>query len=303
MASQRLAFCALRGWAADNHSDALAAYSVTVDLLDERWPRPVPGAARDFFEANFTPVLIGDPPAILTGYYEPEIPGALAPDEMFRHPLHMPPADLGDVPWYSRAEIAAGNLLRGRELIWLSSALEVFLAQVQGSVCVRLTDGTSRRFGFAKGNGHPYRSIGAELVRRGEISEDAMSIPAIREWCAAHPDDVADLLNHNPSYVFFRQIESEAGGPIGAMGCPVTRGRSLAVDPDCIPLGAPVWVEAAGVRTLTVAQDTGSAIRGPQRGDLFCGSGAEAGARAGTMRLAGRLVTLLPHAVAERLAS
>lgn len=301
MAARRLAFSALDGWAEDHHAAALAAYRVTVDLLDGRWPRPASGSAREFLEARFVPVLIGEPPALLTGYYEPEVPGALVPGGPFCHPLHARPDLPPDEPWYSRAEIVAGDLLRGRELVWLSSAVEVFLAQVQGSVRVRLPDGRSRRFGFAGRNGHPYRSIGAELIRRREVPEDAMSAGAIRDWCAAHPERVVELLNHNPSYVFFRQTD-ESGGPPGTMGRPVTPGRSLAVDPDCIPLGAPVWVEAAGIRTLTVAQDIGSAIRGPQRGDLFCGTGAEAGARAGTMRLAGRLVMLLPHAIAEEVA-
>ncbi|MFN6951746.1 MAG: murein transglycosylase A [Albidovulum sp.] len=302
MKACRLAFDALSGWTADDHAAALGAYAATSDLLDEDWPRAGGTSARAFFERNFTPVLLGDPPALLTGYYEPEVEGVLSPIGDFRHPLHAMPDDIGDAPWFVRSEILGSDLLAGKELVWLSSAIEAFLAQVQGSVRVRLPDGSVRRFGFAGRNGHPYRSIGAELVRRGEISESAMSAEAIRAWCATHPESVAELLNHNPSYVFFRPLDlSEDSGPPGATGRPVTPGRSLAVDPEHIPLGAPVWVEADGIRSLMIAQDTGSAIRGPQRGDIFCGSGEAAGRRAGSMRLRGRMVVLLPHARAARL--
>jgi membrane-bound lytic murein transglycosylase A len=303
VAPRRLAFDALPGWAADDHAAAFAAYAATVDLLDDDWPRAGATAPREFFEGNFTPVLIGDPPALLTGYYEPEVPGALGRTDDFRHPIHARPEGIGDGPWFSRAEIVAADRLAGLELVWLSSAVEAFLAQVQGSVRVRLADGTVRRFGFAGKNGYPYRSVGAELVRSGEVAESAISAQAIRAWCAGHPEAVADLLNHNASYVFFRSLDlPEAHGPLGAMGRSVTALRSLAVDPDHIPLGAPVWVDAEGIRALVIAQDTGSAIRGPQRGDIFCGSGDAAGQRAGALRLGGRLVTLLPHALAGRIA-
>ncbi len=307
MAARRLAFSGLPGWEADDHERALAAYASTASLLGPEWPRPTGTAARQFFEKRFVPVLIGEPPALLTGYYEPEVVGSLFPDSAFCHPLHASPADLpanpSARPWASRAEIVAGNLLAGRELVWLDSAVEAFLAQVQGSVRVRLPDGGARRFGFAGKNGHPYRSIGAELIRRGEIAEADMSAGAIRAWCADHPAAVDALLGHNPSYVFFRPLDlPEAVGPIGALGRPLTAGRSLAADPAHLPLGAPVWVETGATSVLMVAQDSGSAITGAQRGDIFCGSGVEAGERAGAMRLSGRLVTLLPPALAEGIA-
>lgn len=303
MTALRLAFTALSGWAADDHAAACAAYEATADLLGEGWPRRRSAAARDFFENGFTPVLIGDPPGLLTGYYEPEVMGTCARSGEFRHPLYAMPGGLGDGPWFTRAEIAASDRLAGHEIVWLSSAIEAFLAQVQGSARVRLPDGSLRRLGYAGKNGHPYRSIGAELVRRGEIAQAEISAAAIRRWCAEHPDAVADLLNHNPSFVFFRDLDlPEDSGPIGAMGRPLTAGRSLAVDPEHIPLGAPVWVEAGGTGTLMIAQDTGGAIRGPQRGDVFCGSGDSAGRRAGEMRLEARLVVLLPHAQAASVA-
>lgn len=300
MAGRRLAYRALPGWAADDHAAAFSAYEVSVGSLPPEWPRPDGTAPRTFFESRFTPVRIGSGPALVTGYYEPEVTGAPECGDGFRHPLHALP--LGGCR-FSRAEIVAGDLLAGRELVWLDSAVEAFLAQVQGSVRVRLSDGTLLRFGFAGKNGHPYRSIGAELIRRGEVAAEGMSAAAIRDWCARHPGAVTDLLNHNPSYVFFRLLDLPAQtGPLGAMGLPLAPGRSVAVDPAHVPLGAPVWLEAGAMRVLAVAQDTGSAITGPGRADLFCGSGREAGEQAGAMRLSGRLVALFPRAVADRIA-
>lgn len=302
--ARRLAFSRLAGWVVDDHAAALATYAVTADLLGPDWPRPASGDARAFFEDRFCPVEIGAPPALLTGYFEPEIAGAEAANDRFRHPLYAAPPDLpAGRLWHSRVEIEAGNLLAGLELVWLESPVEAFFAQVQGSVRVRLPEGSVRRFGFAGRNGHDYRSIGAELIRRGEVTEAEMSAGAIRDWCVRHPDKVADLLRHNPSFVFFRSLDlPEGSGPPGCMGRPVTARRTIAIDPDHIPLGAPVWVEAGASATLMIAQDTGSAIKGAQRGDIFCGSGPVAGELAGNMRISGRLVTLFPHALAARIA-
>lgn len=297
---------AIPGWAAEDHAAALRCYAATADLLPPAWPRP--GAAdhddpRGFFERRFRadPAPPGHP-GLFTGYYEPELEGALVPDARFRHPLHAPPPDLGAAPWHDRAAIEEGGLLAGCELVWLDSAVEAFLAQVQGSARVRLREGGVLRLGFAARNGHPYRSIGAELIRRGAVPAAGMSAQAIRDWCAAHPGEVAALLRHNPSYVFFRRLDLPPGsGPLGAMGRPVTALRSLAVDPAQVPLGAPVWVDLAGTEPfsrLMVAQDTGSAIRGAQRGDIFFGSGAAAGAAAGRLAAPGRLVALRPRGAA-----
>ncbi|WP_343080442.1 murein transglycosylase A [Ostreiculturibacter nitratireducens] len=298
----RVSPASLPGWEADDHGAALSAYSETADLLPAGWPRPERGDwadPRGFFERHFHAVTLGEPPAFFTGYYEPEFEGRAEATEEFAYPLHSVPDGLvpGE-PWHDRAEIETRSLLAGRELIWLSSPVEAFFVQVQGSVRVRLPGGRVRRFGHAAKNGHPYRSIGEELIRRGEIAEAEMSAQVIRGWCAAHPGEVAGLLRHNPSFVFFRLLDlPEDKGPLGAMGRSVTAGRTLAVDPAHHPLGAPVWVAVDGpeqLRRLTVAQDTGSAIKGPQRGDLFCGSGPEAGRIAGAMRRAGRMVTFLP---------
>jgi membrane-bound lytic murein transglycosylase A len=168
---------ALPGWREDDHAAALAAYRRTLHLLGPDWPDPPrPSAdARGFFEAEF--VVAADPaPCHFTGYYEPELTGRTRPDARYRHPLHAMPDDLpARGPWYTRRQIVEGDLLAGRELVWLESAIEAFLAQVQGSVRVRLEDGRLLRLGYAGKNGHAYRSIGLELVRRGEIPADAIS--------------------------------------------------------------------------------------------------------------------------------
>ena len=276
------------GWAAEDHAAAYAVWHLTAPDT-----APVPDARR-FFETAFD----AEPrPCHCTGYYEPELSGHLTPDARFRHPLYALPPDLPpDRPWFSRAEIAEGDLLAGRELVWLDSAIEGFLAQVQGSVRVRVDNGTVLRFGYAGKNGHPYRSIGQELIRRGEVDQNAMSAEAIRDWCAAHPDRVADLLATNPSFVFFRPIDlPETLGPIGASGVPLTPLRSLAADPDHIAPGTPVWVECGSQQALFIAQDTGSAIKGPGRIDLFCGSGAAAGRMASGLNAQGTIHVLYPR--------
>lgn len=160
-------------------------------------------------------------------------------------------------------------------------------------------EGGSLRVGYGGKNGHPYRSVGKELVRRGIFKAHQVSAQTIRRWVRQNPASGLELLWHNPSYVFFREITRLAPdkGPLGAMNRSVTEGRSLAVDPDFVPLGAPVWLEKDGkspIRRLMVAQDTGSAIKGPQRGDIYFGSGSEAGQLAGRIRDPGRMIVLLP---------
>ncbi len=286
----------LTGWDADDHKAALAAFLVTSELLPPDWPRPAPSEnARSFFERAFWAHPVPED-ALLTGYYEPELEGSATATPRFAHPLYAPPADYaaGQI-WYDRTAIETANHLAGSELVWLDSALEAFLAQVQGSVRVRLTDGRVLRFGFAGKNGHPYSSIGRELIRRGALSESNASVAAIRDWAARNPGLVPGLLRVNRSFVFFRALDLPAGsGPLGTMQRPVTELRSLAVDPDHIPLGAPVWVEWQGQARMMVAQDTGSAIKGPARGDIFFGTGPAAGDRAGALKAIGRLTVLLP---------
>jgi len=163
---------------------------------------------------------------------------------------------------------------------------------------------TAARVGFAAKNGHPYRAIGKVLVDRGEMKLADVSAQSLKAWLRAHPDQAEDLMNENASYVFFTErtdISADAG-PIGAMGASVSAGRSIAVDPAYHPLGAPIWVETDGTAgALMIAQDIGGAIKGPQRADLFLGSGAAAGELAGSYRRSGRMITLLPNAAAARL--
>jgi membrane-bound lytic murein transglycosylase A len=309
--AQVLDFESLDGWRDDDHAAALQSFLATCDLIDAPDWQPIcrlaadipadDASARAFFELVFKPVVIGDPPALFTGYFEPELTGSPVRTPRFAWPIYRKPPELteGQV-WRSRAEIE-GGLLRGRglEIAWLDDPVDVFFLQVQGSGRIRMTDGGVIRVGYAAKNGHPYRSIGHELVRRGIYTADQVSAPVIAAWVRRNPAAGQDLMNHNPSYVFFRKVQDLAAdkGPIGAMGRSITTLRSVAIDPAFTPLGAPVWIEkdgAAPLRRLMVAQDTGGAIKGPQRADIFYGTGAQAGEDAGTVKDGGRLVLLLP---------
>lgn len=287
----------LPGWAEEDHGAAWAAFTLTADLIGLSGADMTGLSPRARFETLFEPVEIVPPgQAHFTAYYEPELQASRHRCARFPVPLHGPPADWqqGQL-WHSRAEIWRDDLLRGCEIAFVETAIEAFLAQVQGSVRLRLDDGSTLRLGFAGKNGHPYRSIGAELIGHKIVSDPAKMTPAvIRRWCAENPAQVAGLLALNPSYVFFRVLDlPETTGPLGATGRPVTAGRSLAVDPEVIPLGTPVWIDCPGLGTrLLVAQDIGSAIKGPGRGDIFLGSGPEAGARAGAVNARGRMVML-----------
>jgi membrane-bound lytic murein transglycosylase A len=210
------------------------------------------------------------------------------------------------VPYYSRAEIDGGTApLTGKEIVWVDDPVEAFFLQIQGSGRVRLENGHVLRLGYADQNGHPYQSIGRYLIERGELQPGEASMQAIQAWAAARPERLGELLNQNPSYVFFREISTldASAGPIGALGVPLTPQRSIAADPRYVPLGAPVFLATtwpnsdAPLARLLIAQDTGGAIRGPVRADFFWGFGAEAGALAGRMRQQGRMWVLLPKDV------
>ena len=307
----------LYGWQADDHEAARDVFKATCgDLTDDDWPvvcsfAKKEGSARRFFESFFRPVLITDgSDPLFTGYYEPEIPGALSRSDDFAVPIHRPPRELnsGDI-WLTREEIETSGVLkdRGLEIAWLADPTDKFFLQIQGSGRIRLPDGDLLRVGFAGKNGHPYRSVGNELVRRGEFQQHEVSAQVIKGWINRNPVAGQELLWHNPSYVFFREVSrvSPDLGPLGAMNRSITAGRTLAVDPDFVPLGAPVWLETEGPRAfrrLMVAQDTGSAIKGAQRADIFFGTGDEAGRIAGKTRDRGRLIVLLPIESALALA-
>ena len=308
--AQVLDFEALDGWADDNHAVAFSVFVQTCDLLDAPEWRPVcdfardtdPKAARSFFEVFFRPVLIGDPPALFTAYYEPELLGSPVRTPRFAYPLYRKPPELTtDGTWYSRAEIDGAGRLQGRglELAWLEDPVQVYFLQIQGSGRIRMPDGHVMRVGYAGKNNQPYRSIGQELIRRGELTASEASAETIQDWVRRNPVEGQQLLNHNPSFVFFRKIADLAPdeGPIGAMGRSITPMRSVAIDPAFVPLGAPVWVEKDGadpVRRLMIAQDTGGAIKGPQRADLYFGTGPDAGRRAGQVKDSGRMIVLMP---------
>lgn len=301
-------FSQLDGWEKDDHAAALRAFRASCPKArGASWQRLCDLAgtvedARGFFEYYFRPVVIGNPPALFTGYYEPELQGSRVRTPRFAWPVYSrPPEFNGKGRWHTRAEIETSGILRGRglELAWLDDPVEVFFLQVQGSGRIRLEDGSVLRLGFAAKNNHPYRSIGAELVRRGTLAQHRVSAQAIKAWVKRNPAEGHDLLRHNPSFVFFRKLPGlpPDQGPIGAMGVSVSALRSIAVDPAHVPLGAPVWVEKDGkapLRRLMIAQDTGTAIKGAQRADIFYGTGAEAGRAAGRIRDGGRMVVLLP---------
>nr|WP_244430303.1 MltA domain-containing protein [Roseivivax halodurans] len=306
-----LDFSDLDGWAADDHSAALDAFLVTCrDLNDPDWTALCAAAedhrdvARNFFELFFRPVLIteGSAEALFTGYFEPELDGAPHASPRFRYPIYrMPPEAEAAEQWLSRREILSGSEMSGRglEIAWVDDPVELFFLQIQGSGRIRFPDGRVVRVGYGGANGHEYKSVGQELVRRGMFEAHEVSAGTIKEWVRTHPTKGEELLLHNPSYVFFREVSEVPAdrGPLGAMNRSVTPRRSVAVDPAYTPLGAPVWVEKDGgvpMRRLMIAQDTGSAIKGAQRADIFVGTGDEAGATAGTFRDAGRMVVLLP---------
>ena len=292
------------------------------------------GAARRYFEQHFVPLEARNNRAaegLFTGYYEPELHGSRRPRGRFTTPIYRRPGELVTVelglfrdrwrgeriagrlvsgrlePFAARAEIAAGALAgRGLELVWVDDAIDAFFLHIQGSGRVVLADGGVMRLGYAGHNGHAYFAIGRELVARGALEVDEVSMQSIRAWLEAHPDQAKAVMGKNASYVFFRRFEGK--GPAGAQGAVLTLGRSLAVDRSFIPLGVPLWLDAAPphaaatkpalLRRLVIAQDTGGAIRGPVRGDLFWGAGAAAAERAGRMRATGRYWLLVPRQVA-----
>ena len=352
-------FADLPGWGADDPRPALAALARSCAVLARRaaedalgrqpafgrvgdWrpacgalaePAADPAEARGRLERLLRPWLVtdrGTAEGLFTGYFEPLLAGARAPDPVNRHPLYRRPPDLVTVelgrfdptlvgrriagrveqgrlvPYASRAEIDAGALAgRGLELAWVADPVALFFLHVQGSGRIELAEGGWMRVGYADQNGHPYRAIGRDLVEMGALPREAVSMQSIQAWLRAHPERTFELLHKNPSYVFFRELPAEAGapGPPGAQGVPLTPGRSLAVDRRFLPLGVPLWLDTTAplpegerpLRRLVVAQDTGGAIRGPVRGDLFWGAGPEAEHTAGQMRSRGRYWVFLPR--------
>jgi membrane-bound lytic murein transglycosylase A len=215
------------------------------------------------------------------------------------------------VPYHDRAAITTKAALAGQnlELFWTDDPVAAFFLEIQGSGQLVLPDGHRARVGYAGQNGRTYRAIGKDLVEAGAIPKEGVSLQAIRDWLRANPDAAAEMMSRNPSYVFFRELRgvAEGDGPLGAQGVPLTPGRSLAVDRRFLPLGVPLWLETvvpvmdgpdAEFRHLVIAQDTGGAIKGPVRGDLFWGAGPEAEHGAGHMQSRGGYFALLPRSLA-----
>ncbi|TMV71218.1 murein transglycosylase, partial [Thioclava sp. BHET1] len=238
-ASRQLSFKDLKGWARDDQSAALAVFRKSCGAMaGAAWAAicgrakyVAPEDARIFFEQNFQPVLIdGARPTLFTGYYEPEIPASPVRTPNFAYPIYRKPPELKPgMVWYDRATIENRGLLRGRglEIAWLPDPVDVFFLQVQGSGRLLMPDGTTMRVGFSAKNGQPYRSVGMELVRRGIYTRGQASAQGIRAWVQAHPVKGPELLQHNPSFIFFRKLHlPQDTGPIGAMALPVTPGRT-----------------------------------------------------------------------------
>lgn len=296
-----------------------------VDIADSE-------AARAFFEDRFSAFEMrrgGADKGLLTGYYEPELKGSLDRTPPYLTPLYIRPPDLvtvrlgrfvpelsgrsiqgavknGElVPYATRGAIMGGALAdRDLELLWVDDPVEAFFLEIQGSGRVRLPSGEVLRVGYAAKNGQPYTSIGRVLIDEGEIRPEDMSMPALKQWLLDNPHKAEDLLKENESFVFFRLLDGE--GPLGSQGVPLTPGRSLAIDRSFWPFGMPVWLDGVlpeavagpgvALRRLVVAQDTGGAIKGALRGDLFWGPGKTAADLAGHMKEKARFIVLLPDA-------
>lgn len=292
---------------------------------------------RGYFESHFIPHQVTNADAsvtgMVTGYYEPLLRGSRLRIGPFQTALYRVPEDLltielsslhpelknkrlrgklvGNkvVPYLSRAEITQQNALAGAELIWVDNPVEAFFLQVQGSGRVYIEESKETvRVAYADQNGHPYKSIGRYLVELGELKLEQASAQNIVAWAAANPARLSELLNVNPSFVFFREekLNNPNQGPKGALGVALTARRSIAIDPQFIPLGAPVFLASTApgsqipLRRLMMAQDTGGAIRNAVRADFFWGFGAEAGEQAGKMKQVGMMWVLLPKAFVQR---
>lgn len=285
---------------------------------------------RSLLREHFTPYQVTNPDGsdtgLITGYYEPLLAGSRTRSDRYRYPLYSRPDDMVNIelgaiypelagrrlrgklngnkltPYYSRGEIeVAASPLVGKELLWVDDIVDLFFLQIQGSGIIRLDSGDSLHVGYADQNGQPYLSIGKLLIDRGELTAAQASMQGIKEWGRRNLDKLRDLLNSNPSYVFFRELPNGLSGPLGALGVPIAAERSLAVDPRYIPLGAPVFLSTTypnsnrPLQRLMLAQDTGGAIKGAVRADLFWGTGVEAGRQAGAMKQRdSRLWVLLP---------
>lgn len=289
--------------------------------------------ARHFFESQFTPhrVVHAGSHGLLTGYYEPVLEGARRRHGPYQVPVYRRPPDLvnlmdesmrgaagealtharitqdgSQVPYATRAEIESGALSgRDLELLYLADTVDAFFMHIQGSGLIEIEDGSSVRLSYDGKNGHPYTSIGRHLVEIGAFCADEVTLDTLKDWLRADPERGRQVMWQNTSYIFFRELTgAEAQSALGAKSIPLTAGRSLAVDAGIHTLGMPIYVVAPDLthadkggpfQRLMIAQDVGSAIRGPERGDIYFGTGNEAGRRAGMTRHDGSFFVLLPR--------
>jgi membrane-bound lytic murein transglycosylase A len=329
----------LPGWPGENLLASWPAWQQSCTRLGKRpaWQALCADAAalaptdeagvRAFFEQRFQPWRIessdGSTSGLITGYYEALLTGSLVPKAgsapLYAVPDDMLTLDIDELypetkglrlrgrlegrtvlPYWSRADIEAGRgVTPDKVLAWADDPIDAVFLQIQGSGRVQLEDGTLLRLGYADQNGHPYRAIGKWLVEQGLMAKEEVSMQSIRAWAKAHPERAHEMLNSNPSYVFFRVLPDDVGGALGALNVPLTDGASIAVDPRHIPLGSPVYLattrpDMQPLQRLVHAQDTGGAIRGPVRADFYWGYGPEAGELAGRMKQRGEMWLLWP---------
>ncbi|SFJ20005.1 MltA domain-containing protein [Bradyrhizobium sp. Gha] len=297
--------------------------------------------AKSFFEANFSPLRIsrlGEPDGFVTGYYEPVLDGSRTQTEVYNVPVYRRPSNLfvrgfnqasvslpnkGPVyrkigrrklvPYYDRGEIEDGKIAgRGLEIAWLKDPTDLLFAQIQGSARIKFEDGSSIRLNYDSYNGYPYTAVGRILIERGIIPKEEMSMQKIREWMAQNPDGARELRRQNRSYIFFHEVNlSDKDEAVGAQGIPLTAGRSIAVDKSLHVYGTPFFIEGelpiesdrakTPFHRLMIAQDTGSAIIGPARADLYFGAGADAGRVSGRLRHPMHFVMLVPKSLDPNL--
>lgn len=328
-----VAYDDVKGWKKDTIEEALPAFvrsckkpynsrsaaaaelidpQILADVCDEAQQTPRHNA-REFFESNFEPYQLSTPlreEGTLTGYYVPLISGSAQPDAQYKWPVYGVPPDLQDRrPHDSRAQIDAGSLKNKAPIeLWVNDPIMLFFMQIQGSGRAQLPDGSLVTLQYAGQNGHPYTAIGRVLVERGELTSEEVSLQSIRQWLIDHPAQAPEVMQQNESYVFFkRKPTSEM--PMGGQGVSLTAERSLAVDTSQIPYGLPVFIDAsaaegddtshAGIQQLVITQDTGGAIKGPLRGDLFFGAGEQAEAFAGQLKHSAQWVLLVPKRIAN----
>ncbi len=317
----------MRSLASETDATKLAIVATCQRALD--WS----SGARDYFETTFVAhrVRHADPQGLLTGYYEPVLDGSRTRTDRFHIPILRRPADLinlvaesqrgamahaltharktasGQEPYATRADIEEGALAgQGLELVWLDDPVDAFFTHIQGSGRIRFEDGSLVRITYDGKNGHPYTSIGRYLIDAGLFAANDMSLDALKEWLKADLARGKDTMRRNTSYVFFRELSGAEGeAPMGVLEIALSEGRSLAVDTRYHSIGLPVYVvapslmhgsrELAPFQRLMIGQDVGSAIRGPERGDIYFGSGDEVGALAGITKHPGNFYVLLPR--------